>query len=167
MHTSIARYAVILCHSLHFPCRHFVFFRLHLTTVRNGTYWKHKLNSNRKRAPSLPRMLPLLRFLFPPQPPLTTAKKYLKETYIILIENTPLWLRMSSLLRLPLASTSVNPLFSWIAFAWIPWIRITLNRFCLNPLNPNFKCCSRTESTYWIRILNAVAQLNPLTESEF
>ena len=48
-----------------------------------------------------------------------------------------------------------------------------VNRFCLNPLNPNypesllpespestesgFKCCSRTESTYWIRILNAVA----------
>ena len=95
-------------------------------------------------------------FLFPPQPS-HNGKKYLKETYIILIENTPLWLRMSSLLRLPLASTSVNPLFSWIAFAWIPWIRITLNRFCLNPLNPNFKCCGSTESTYWIRILNAVA----------
>ena len=96
-------FCVLLCTS---TCRHFVFFRLHLTTVRKGTYWKHKLNSNRKRTPPLPRMLPLLRLLFPPPHAAShNGKKYLIETYIILIENTPSWLRMSSLLRLPLAST--------------------------------------------------------------
>ncbi len=106
----MSSFCVILCTS---TCRHFAFFRLHLTTVRKGTYWKHKLNSNRKRTPPLPRMLPLLRLLFPPPHAAShNGKTYLIETYIILIENTPLWLRMSSLLRLPLASTSVNPLFS-------------------------------------------------------
>mgnify|MGYP003724265643 FL=1 len=114
-------FCVILCTS---TCRHFVFFRLHLTTVRNGTYWKHKLNSNRKRAPSLPRMLPLLRFCF--------HRSHLSQRQKIFERNIHYINRKYTFMASHVVTSSSSACIHFCESTFL------VNRFCLNPLNPNY-----------------------------
>jgi hypothetical protein len=117
----MSSFCVILCTS---TCRHFAFFRLHLTTVRKGTYWKHKLNSNRKRAPSLPRMLPLLRFCF--------HRSHLSQRQKIFERNIHYINRKYTFMASHVVTSSSSACIHFCESTFL------VNRFCLNPLNPNY-----------------------------